>query len=61
LAPKDALINGYVCDLIGGQVPFILRESGEDFMLVGEAYVHGLMNREALELEDCAVEKITLV
>jgi hypothetical protein len=42
-------------------VPFVFRESGEDFMLAGEAYVHYLMNGEALELEDCAVERITLV
>jgi hypothetical protein len=30
-------------------VPFILRPTilGEDFSLVGESYVHGIMDREA--------------
>ena len=34
--------------LAGGEVPFILRRAGEFFQLVGECYVHGIMNGEAV-------------
>lgn len=34
--------------LMGGEVPFILRPEGEHFRLVGEAYVHGIMDGEGL-------------
>jgi hypothetical protein len=41
----------------GGQVPFVLRESAlrvGTFQLVGESYIHGIMNGEALSLEGIA-------
>lgn len=34
--------------LAGGEVPFILRRAGEFFQLVGECYVYGIMNGEAV-------------
>ena len=34
--------------LAGGEVPFVLRRAGELFQLVGECYVHGIMNGEAV-------------
>ncbi|KAK0506890.1 hypothetical protein JMJ35_010590 [Cladonia borealis] len=34
--------------LAGGEVPFILRRDGEFFQLVGECYVYGIMNGEAV-------------
>uniref|UniRef100_A0A0B7JYH3 Heterokaryon incompatibility domain-containing protein n=1 Tax=Bionectria ochroleuca TaxID=29856 RepID=A0A0B7JYH3_BIOOC len=43
-----------ICIFFGSAVPFILRprEGGNGFILVGDAYIHGIMNGEALETLD---------
>jgi len=33
----------------GGSVPLILRPLGEEYQLLGEAYVNGIMHGEAVE------------
>jgi hypothetical protein len=38
-----------VCVLFGGKMPFYLRPSEDRYMLVGECYVHGFMDGEAVE------------
>ncbi|KAM0430582.1 hypothetical protein ACHAPT_005933 [Fusarium lateritium] len=48
----DVMQNGDVAVVLyGGRAPFLLRrrDDGVTWMLVGECYVHGLMNGEALE------------
>lgn len=62
IAPAGTKVGDHICVLHGGEMPFILRERsaddkseltvGEDFVLVGEAYVHGLMNGEAISAAD---------
>jgi hypothetical protein len=49
LVPLDTKVNDRVSILYGEKTPYILRQQGPDFTLVGETYVHGLMNGEALE------------
>jgi hypothetical protein len=45
-----SVIGGKICILFGASVPFVLRGMDDGgFMLVGEAYVHGLMDGEALK------------
>ena len=44
LAPLAAKIGDKVCLLAGGQVPFVLREAGQNYYVVGEGYVHGVMD-----------------
>ena len=45
LAPWGAREDDVVCVLRGGDVPFILREKEDGYWkLVGEAYVHGIMD-----------------
>lgn len=48
MGPKDAKPTDKVYTLIGGEVPFVLRrtETHDEFRLVGESYVHGIMNGE---------------
>jgi WD repeat-containing protein 55 len=44
-------------------VPFVIREKeGQEstFELVGDAYVHGIMDGEEMEKEDVRVEEILL-
>ncbi|KAJ3518005.1 hypothetical protein NM208_g14622 [Fusarium decemcellulare] len=51
-----------VAVLYGGRTPFILRRRQDGtWMLVGECYVHGLMNGEALEGEGVREEKFVIV
>lgn len=64
IAPAGTRIGDHICVLHGGEMPFILRqcsvndssgpagEMAEDYVLVGEAYVHGLMHGEAIRAAD---------
>jgi hypothetical protein len=66
LAPETAEVGDRVCVLFGAKVPHILREEragegttgdaaakdGGCYVLVGDAYVHGLMDGEALDQVD---------
>lgn len=53
LAPMAAQENDFICILYGCSVPVVLREQklGEEtfWELVGECYVHGMMDGEAME------------
>jgi len=51
LAPKHALPGDKICVILGAIVPYVLRRVVEEgFELVGEAYVHGIMDGEAMDL-----------
>jgi hypothetical protein len=50
LVPSEARVGDNVAILLGGKTTYILRPiEGDRFEFLGEAYVHGLMNREALK------------
>ena len=42
--------NDLVCVLYGGGVPFLLRPKNNFYHLVGECYVHGIMDGEAITM-----------
>lgn len=43
------LEEGDICAvLFGGTVPFVMRSKGNEYLLLGEAYVHGIMRGEAI-------------
>ncbi|KAI0547896.1 heterokaryon incompatibility protein-domain-containing protein [Xylaria curta] len=50
LGPDSMAAGDQVWNLLGGSVPFLLRKAdgatGKRFRLVGESYVHGIMNGE---------------
>jgi len=51
LAPEDSKPGDVVCVIIGAIVPYVLRKlNAQEFRLVGEAYVHWVMDGEALDL-----------
>lgn len=50
LGPKVMVQGDVVCVLYGGKMPFVLRPWGQYFLLVGECYVHGVMNGEVMKL-----------
>jgi hypothetical protein len=49
LGPNALEVGDVVCVLFGGNVPFILRPKNGVYQLVGEAYVHGIMEGEAIK------------
>lgn len=65
LTPDQPRQGDVLAVLYGGELPVILhafKENGE-YQLVGESYVHGIMNGEALDIlanEDRGVEVIAL-
>jgi hypothetical protein len=51
LGPGSMQSGDLVCVILAASVPFILRERDSDvFQLVGEAYLNGYMDGEALEM-----------
>jgi hypothetical protein len=49
LGPWDTEQGDVVCLLFGGSTPFVLRKSvNETFKLVGDAYIHGVMDGELM-------------
>ena len=52
LAPTDAEEKDIICILLGCSVPVVLREQGQgaerSYKFIGEAYVYGMMDGEAL-------------
>lgn len=62
LVPRQATPGHLVCVLRGGNVPFILNRREDGYLeLVGEAYVHGIMDGEVVrsaQKEDLTVFRI---
>ena len=48
LGPRSMRRGDSVCILSGGAVPFILRKVQDHYKLIGESYVHGIMEGEAI-------------
>ncbi|KAE9981156.1 hypothetical protein EG328_011832 [Venturia inaequalis] len=48
LGPNAILPDDVVCVMFGGIVPFVLRPAQGHYQLVGDAYVHGVMDGEAV-------------
>jgi hypothetical protein len=64
LGPKVMKVGDVVCVLFGGKMPFCLRPWGRHYLLVGECYVHGLMDGEAmgmLERKELAEEVFDVI
>ena len=53
LTPVDATEGGVVALLLGSDVPIVLRDRGDGtYEVIGECYLHGVMNGEAIEDRD---------
>jgi hypothetical protein len=49
LAPPNARKGDHIAVFHGAETPFILRKRGWTFQIIGESYVYGLMNGEAID------------
>jgi hypothetical protein len=47
--PSNTQVGDLICILFGCSVPVVLRPSGQVFQLVGECFVYGIMDSEALD------------
>jgi len=64
LVPRGTQHGDSIVVFEGACVPFVLRsmQNGEEgYELLGEAYVHGIMQGEALRMPDMKFEDVTLV
>ena len=60
MAPPAAMEGDKICIYQGYKLPFVIRKSGTNYPLIGEAYSHGLMfNVE--ENSPNAIEVIELI
>ena len=51
VVPKRAAKGDGICVFLGGSVPFVIRRTASrHYSLVGECYVHGLMDGKALDM-----------
>ncbi|EON66518.1 hypothetical protein W97_05763 [Coniosporium apollinis CBS 100218] len=57
-APRSTLPGDKICVLYGARVPFVLREEGASYRIIGDCYIHGLMDGEAFQLKHWREEMI---
>ena len=49
LAPATTEPGDAICIILGSQMPIVLRAKSDHWICVGQAYIHGIMDGEALE------------
>jgi hypothetical protein len=49
LGPATCQPDDFICILFGCSVPVVLRQAGEYYRLVGECYIHGMMDGEMIK------------
>ena len=60
MVPRSAAAGDIVCVLYGGRVPFVLRPCEKGYTLIGECYIHGLMDGEAMDMDQLESREFAL-
>ena len=60
LGPSNMQPGDLICVFLGGPVPWVIRQDGEEYVLIGECYVYGLMDGEVMDTEHLPVQDIVL-
>lgn len=63
LFPRGTRLGDQICVFPGAHIPFVLRPQqtgGGTYRLVGECYVHGIMNDEVRQMTDLKTERIEI-
>ncbi len=50
IGPEGCKPGDHVVLLLGGDMPFVLRSRSDHYQLIGDAYVHGVMHGELMQL-----------
>tara|TARA_R110002003_G_scaffold234_2_gene16894 strand:+ start:5213 stop:7060 length:1848 start_codon:yes stop_codon:yes gene_type:complete len=53
LAPESVRAGDTIALFQGGRLPLIIRQHGDRWRLIGDCYVHGLMNGEKFDAQKC--------
>lgn len=61
LAPIGCEAGDRICVIRGGSVPFVIQKHDDGWLLMGECYVRGLMDGEAIQMDEIEMQDITLV
>ncbi len=56
LFPEDVRDGDWICIVHGAETPSVFHKQEETCRLIGECYLRGAMNGEALGLEDVQAE-----
>ncbi|KAH7138761.1 heterokaryon incompatibility protein-domain-containing protein [Dendryphion nanum] len=59
--PRGAQVGDVICVLYGGKIPVVLRPRDGGYEFVGDAYVYGMMNGEALVRGGSPDEEFALI
>jgi hypothetical protein len=49
MTPESSIVGDLIALCWGGRVPYVLRPVGDNFIFIGECYIHGLMKGEACD------------
>ncbi|KAH8689770.1 heterokaryon incompatibility protein-domain-containing protein [Phaeosphaeriaceae sp. PMI808] len=59
--PSSAAEGDLICVFFGGRVPYAIRSCGDGhYTLVGECYIHGIMEGEAMKMKELETEEFAL-
>lgn len=58
IGPPGMRPDDSICVFLGGNVPWVVRREGHEYTLVGECYVHGIMDGEFMETVHLPVQDI---
>lgn len=61
IGPRTLALGDRICVLLGCAVPLIIRTVGDLHQLIGECYIHGMMNGEAIKLVDKGDAQLTWI
>jgi hypothetical protein len=51
MGPKALAEGDLICVVLGCEVPLLLRKNGDHYLLVGECFVWGLVDGEAIRMK----------
>ncbi|KAE9366588.1 HET-domain-containing protein [Stipitochalara longipes BDJ] len=57
IASWKAEVGDTICVLVGGQMPFVLKEQDGHYIMIGECYIHGIMDGEGVPKLKTEVEE----
>ena len=58
IGPPGMRSGDSICVFLGGNVPWVVRQEAHEYKLIGECYVHGIMNGEVMQTAHLPVQDI---